>query len=90
MEPTYYFVLIFAEREFDKLHADYWQSFDLSAAFALGAHQGARSYGAGSYAAYVWPSEEGEMKENEAPEEVERALTAVAEEVERRRVADAL
>ncbi len=70
-------VLVFAEEMFEERYS--FETKSEAAAFADGVMVGSSLYGAGSCIGYVMPDDEEEMKENEEPEEVERAHAAQKE-----------
>lgn len=69
-------VIIFAETYFEEAY-DYSTILE-ARAFARGVSCGGNLYGAGSCHAYVLPEDEEEMREQETPQEVERALNSLA------------
>jgi hypothetical protein len=68
-------VLLFAEGQFE--HVEMQPTAAEARAFASGVGTGAGFYGAGSCNAYVMPDDEASMREQEGPEESERALSAL-------------
>lgn len=77
-------ILLFSEGDFDRVETQSARS--LALAYAVGWTDGASNYGAGSPGAYVMPEDEAEMREQEKSDQVERALTALADKIERDRI----
>lgn len=71
-------VLIFAEGSFEHVHVS--KSIELACEFVVGLSEGAGLYGAGACVGYIWPIDEKDMRKEEDPAEVERALKTLGGE----------
>ena len=74
-------ILIFAERSFERIEARLTTA--LAHAYSDGVTAGSDLYGAGSCGAYVMPDDEDDMREFERPDQIERAMVAMADIEER-------
>lgn len=75
--PVHY-IILFAEEAFERIERK--ASLAEARAYSDGLTDGANLYGAGGCAGYVMPDDEDEMRDEQEPEEVERALEALREE----------
>lgn len=78
------YILIFTEGDFERVETQ--TSQDLALAYSIGVMDGGGLYGAGSCGSYVMPIEESDMRAEEDAEQVERAMTALADKMERDRI----
>lgn len=69
-------VVTFTEEEFSDVFS--FENKDYARGFCGGFTTGAGEYGAGGASGYILPDDEAEMREDEKPAEVERALKAAA------------
>lgn len=75
---TLYYVVLFAEEDFAGIRR--YKDEDQASAFAEGFSEGGSKYGAGSCVAYVYPSEEEEMRNFQQADAIEEAMKAIAKD----------
>lgn len=80
-EPVY--VILFCEGRFVRIVERHDQLSAL--AYSVGVMEGAALYGAGSCGAYVIPLDEADLRADEDPSEVARAMVALAVKQQERR-----